>query len=127
MPVGCFDREELVVERFVPERDGDLYCVRTYQFLGERETTVRIASRERVVSTRNHCRVEAVEVDPRIASLRREMGFDYGKFDYVLWQGEPVLLDANKTTGAASRADPALEQERRHRAAGIHTFLGETA
>ena len=123
VPAACFERSDLVVERFLPERDGDLYCVRTYQFLGDRQTTARLWAREPVVCTANHCRVEAVEPHPRVIELRHEMQFDYGKFDYVVRDGEPVLLDVNKTTGAAARSDPALGEERRHRAGGIHSFL----
>lgn len=123
VPRGCFRRHDLVVERFLPERDGELYCVRTYQFLGPSQTTARIASRSPIVSTRNHCRIESIEPDPAIVAARHAMAFDYGKFDYVLHEGRPVLLDANKTTGAAARRDASLDEERRRRAAGIHAFL----
>ena len=30
---------------------------------------------------------------------RERLGFDYGKFDYVIHRGTPVLLDANRTPG----------------------------
>jgi len=123
VPPACFRRKELVIERFIPERDGDLYCVRTYQFLGPSETTVRIASRSPIVSTTNHCRVEPVAPAAQIVEARRALGFDYGKFDYVVHDGQPFLLDVNKTTGAASRRDASLAEERRYRAAGIRAYL----
>jgi len=31
---------------------------------------------------------------------RRKLGFDYGKFDYVVHEGRAHLLDANRTPGA---------------------------
>ena len=53
-------------------------------------------------------------------AVRRELGFDYGRFDYVLHEGEVVLLDVNHT--------PVGVPERQRRigqmlAAGIASFL----
>ena len=31
---------------------------------------------------------------------RRDLGFDYGKFDYVIHEGRAILLDANSTPGS---------------------------
>ena len=95
--------------------------------LGPSQTTARIASQSPIVSTGNHCRVESIEPDPAIVAARHAMAFDYGKFDYVLHEGRPVLLDVNKTTGAAARRDASLEEERRRRAVGIHAFLDDSA
>ena len=36
-----------------------------------------------------------------LRALRRQLGFDYGKFDFVMHEGRAVLLDANKTPGRA--------------------------
>jgi hypothetical protein len=47
---------------------------------------------------------ERVEVHPEIPELAKRMGFDFGKFDYVMHEGKPVLLDANKTPGARKTA-----------------------
>ena len=59
------------------------------------------------------------DVPPALRRRRAELGFDFGKFDYVVQDGEPVLLDANRT--------PAIDEiggERaRLLAPGIHDFL----
>ena len=58
--------------------------------------------------------------------LRQELGFDYGKFDYVVHDGRPVLLDANKTTGAAGLPlTPELVAARRYRAEGLYSFFAQ--
>jgi hypothetical protein len=36
---------------------------------------------------------------------RSRLGFDYGKFDYVMHEGRAVLLDANSTPGISSRTE----------------------
>jgi hypothetical protein len=44
-------------------------------------------------------RKEAVPVPDELRQRRHELGFNYGKFDFVLHQGKAILLDANKTPG----------------------------
>jgi hypothetical protein len=41
--------------------------------------------------------------------IRRELGFDYGKFDYGIVDGRVVLYDVNRTTGTAD--DPTCHAE----------------
>jgi hypothetical protein len=41
--------------------------------------------------------LDFVPVDDAIVTARNELGFDYGKFDYVIHDGEAVLLDINTT------------------------------
>jgi len=55
-----------------------------------------------------------------IEALRERMGFDYGKFDYVIHEGRVILLDANKTPTFQGDANaPHL----RELALGIEDFL----
>lgn len=126
VPREIFDDPACVVERFLPERDGDLYCVRLYHFLGDRWTCSRLASPHPIVCGPTHCRVEPAEPHEEIVALRRELRFDYGKFDYVVRDGRAVLLDANKTPGApaAMKRTPERLARWRERALGILSFLG---
>jgi hypothetical protein len=65
------------------------------------------------------------ESPPGVRELRTMLGFDYGKFDYVLQAGRVVLFDANRTptydpasrAGSASALIIGLAE-------GIHGFLG---
>ena len=72
----------------------------------------------------NSVRLEHVEPHPLLEEWRRRLHLDYGKMDYVMHEGCPVLLDANKTVGAGGFArGPELEARRRHRAAGIESLF----
>ena len=64
------------------------------------------------------------ETIPReLRSIREEMGFDYGKFDYGIVDGEVVLYDVNRTPGAAP--DAGLHADTVEALApGIRDFLG---
>jgi hypothetical protein len=99
VPPGVFRNPHMVVERFLPEMDGDLFCVRWYSFLGDREWFARGLSPEPVVKGPATVRWEPTEPSPEIRAIRQDLGWDYGKFDFVLHGGRVVLLDANKTPG----------------------------
>ena len=108
IPPGVFKNEALVVERFLPERDGELYCLRVYVFLGDRHVNTLSKSREPIIKLSSVISREKVPVPEEIVAARRRLKFDYGKFDYVINEGRVVLLDTNSTPGSPpSSADGA--------------------
>ncbi len=124
VPQRYFETPDLIVERFLPEQAGELFSVRLYQFLGDRETCKRFISRHPIVSAVTCCGRESVEPHPQIVSLRHSLGFEYGKLDYVMVNGEPILLDANKTTGVGpSGVDAGAIDLLRYRAEGIRAYF----
>ncbi len=40
---------------------------------------------------------EGLPVPDEVLALRRELGLDYGKIDYVIHDGQVVILDVNRT------------------------------
>jgi hypothetical protein len=114
----------LVVERFLPEMREGFYCLRTWVFLGDRETNSLSYSTQAVVKSVNVVRREVVpDVPEELRQMRRKMGFDFGKFDYSIVDGRVVLYDTNRTPtlGAISREQylPRV----RHLAEGLKAFL----
>jgi hypothetical protein len=100
----------LVVERFLPERLDGFYCLRTWIFFGAGEKVSLSFSRSPVVKRANILRSEFVgEVPDEIREARRRLGFDYGKFDFVIHDGRPILLDANATPTCAEKPTPRLD------------------
>ena len=120
---AVFERNDLVVEKFLPEQEGNFFFVRNYEFLGDCVTCTRLASTDPIVKDQTVARVEEIEPHPEIVEARRRLKFDYGKFDYVIHDGKPILLDANKTTGADRIRTPQLNARRRHRANGIYSYF----
>jgi hypothetical protein len=123
VPPSCFHDDGVVVEKFIPERDGEHYVIRNCHFLGDRVTGSRLWSLEPIITQQNIARSEREDSHPGIVALREEMGFDYGKFDYVVKDGEPILIDANKTTGAENTTDPRKLERRRFMAEGLYSYL----
>lgn len=102
VPSGVFRNPNLVVERFLPERDGELYCLRYYYICGDREANVRITSPARVIKGPVSTSM-VLEPPPRaLRELCLARGIDYGKLDYVIHEGEVVLLDINRTPASSA-------------------------
>lgn len=102
VPAGVFANRHLIVEKFLPEIvDGD-YCLRYYYFFGAKGVNLVFRSKDRVVKAANALTVEEVPIPEELYLIREKLGFDYGKFDYVLRDRKVVLFDANRTPATAA-------------------------
>ena len=100
VPRKAWKNQHLIVERFLPETEGDLYYIRYWMFLGDQGWAARFGSKKPIVKF--HCRVtpeERVPVPDELVALRKQLGLDYGRFDYVVRDGLPIVFDINKTVG----------------------------
>ncbi|HNC46927.1 MAG TPA: hypothetical protein PLU80_22335, partial [Acidobacteriota bacterium] len=85
---------------------------------------LRLCAETPIVNANSRSEREIVEPHPDMIALRHRLKFDYGKFDYVIHNGQPVLLDANKTVGGAKKATGSIQQSnRKYRAAGIYSYF----
>src|SRR5690606_28750329 len=100
VPQEIFADERMVIEKFVAEPDPEGFGVRFWVFCGESERCNGYVSRDRLVKGKNVIRREPVPVPDELRVLRSDLGFDYGKFDFVIHEGRPILLDANRTPGS---------------------------
>ena len=103
VPPGAWRNPNLVVEKFRPERhpSGE-YALRQWVFLGDRGVCYQSFAREAIVKGKNTIRrvvLDPAEVPEPIKAVRRRLGFDYGKFDFGIVDGEPLLYDVNRTPG----------------------------
>ncbi|MGI9590666.1 MAG: hypothetical protein ACR2P8_04800 [Myxococcota bacterium] len=112
LPKGTFENPELVVERFVPERQGELYVLRSYAFAGDETINVRIAAKGPVVKAPDSVEREEVPVPEALRTVRARLAIDYGKLDYVIHDGQVRLLDVNRTPTFA-RHEQYSEYQRR--------------
>ena len=102
VPPGAFGNKHLVVEKFLPEMDGADYCLRYCYFFGEQDVSILLRSKEGVIKGSNAHGCETTPTPDELRSARRQMGFDYGKFDFVLREGQVVLFDVNRTPAYAT-------------------------
>lgn len=124
VPAHWFSNPNVIVEKFRPEIENGLYHPRVYQFLGDRWTCTRMGTSNKVVKAEPNAKTESVEPAPEVVAWRHRLGLDYGKLDYVINNGEVVLLDVNKTTGASRYMDDEHRRRmRRHQAEGLYSFF----
>lgn len=124
VPEQVWTDPRLVVERFMPERHGALFGLRMWVFMGDRETHMLSYSTTPVAKAAAIVRQEPLgEVPPELRQRRREMGFDFGKFDYVVSDGRPVLLDANRTPTVGRFAPNAFVPRIDYLAGGLASLL----
>jgi hypothetical protein len=113
VPAQVWETPGVVVERFVPERDESGFWMRTWVFLGAAERCNRFLSKKAIVKGSNVIAKEPCTVPDEIRWARTRLGFDYGKFDFVIHQGKPILLDANRTPALlVSMIIPAISSAR---------------
>ena len=124
VPRAAFDDPNVIVEKFRPEFEDGLYHVRLMVFLGSRAICTRLGSNTPIVNGGTKTHAESVEPDPRVLALAHARGFQFGKFDYVMHEGEPIVFDMNKTVGAPPPTeDPKLLAGRRHCAEGLYAWF----
>jgi hypothetical protein len=124
VPAPLVENPDLVLERFLPDIEDGLYRTHMYLFLGDGERCSRLGSPEPVFKADTSTTACAVEPHAEARAWREEIGLDYGKIDYIVREGEVILLDANKTTGSSTYVEPAtLGAERRRQADGIHAYF----
>lgn len=123
LPDGVTADPNLSVERFVAEREPDGFALRFWVFCGEAERCTRYVSTDKLVKAAKFVRKETVPVPDELRHRRRELGFDYGKFDFVVHQGKAILLDANKTPGRPQNLTNLLAEGAANLADGFEGML----
>ncbi|MEX2207830.1 MAG: hypothetical protein WEF50_16515 [Myxococcota bacterium] len=102
VPAAVWRNPNLIVERFLAERDGERYSCRHWVFFGDRERSSRTRSIDPAVKGRTSVEPLHESVPEALRAIRSKLGFDYGKFDYGIVDGELILYDVNRTPGTAS-------------------------
>ncbi len=127
VPGDWFEREDIVIEKFLPERDNGNYLTRSLYFLGDSTQCVLWKSPNPIVKRSTATGMELVDANQEFVAMRRKLHFDYGKFDYTVHENVPVLLDINKTIGASHEFrsfEAELYPIMRHKwASGIYSYF----
>ena len=131
VPGGVWRNDKLVVEKFLPEQNSQgEYLLKMWLFLGDQGIYYQGVSSEPVIKSHNISRREFLDVNDvpeSIREIRADLGFDYGKFDFAMYQGEPVLFDVNRTPGGSKSAFLRESTERNYRilCEGLNSFISQ--
>lgn len=99
VPEEVWDDASLIVECFLPGRlEGPVVKYR-HDFMLDLELNTRTTFDSLLCHPETAMRVEFVDAAPEeVHRVRRALRLDYGSIDYFMVDGEPWVIDANKTT-----------------------------
>jgi hypothetical protein len=105
VPRAVFKNPHLFVERFIPEPRGNEFILRLHTVFGSSAIGRIVVSSDPYVKAWNGKLAEGTDAPPEILAWREQLGLDYGKLDYTIRDGKPVLIDVNTTP---TMSDPPL-------------------
>ncbi|MGO8992446.1 MAG: hypothetical protein ACLQVI_03905 [Polyangiaceae bacterium] len=123
VPVEMRLDPELVVEKFLPERDPRGYASRHWIFFGNRERCTRVVGPHPIVKGVDVLDRAPVEIPEELRRHRGRLGLDFGKLDFVVHEGRVVLLDANRTPAVPENLREALRTGMENLAQGIAAWI----
>ena len=127
VPQSILENSAQVVEKFLPEIEPDGYATRFWTFCGDQERCTKYVSPDALVKGSTAIRHEPSPVPDEIRQRRRELGFDFGKFDFVIHEGKPILLDTNKTPGRPPERSNYASRDTLNLADGFESLLRSKA
>lgn len=96
VPRWAWANRRFVVQRFLPERRGDLYGVRRWFFLGDADFVYLSHGPKPIVEGSDSLEWSPLLAPPEtLRAVRAAHGLDYGKIDYGEVDGELVIYDIN--------------------------------
>jgi hypothetical protein len=99
VPTGVWKNKKLIVEKFLSERDDDgNYRLRTWYVFGDRELGESEYSANPIVKAGTFNKVIIDDVPEELRLARKQLGIDFGRFDYAVVDGETIIYDINKTS-----------------------------
>src|SRR5262249_37220710 len=98
------------------------YCLRYLFCFGDHGYCSLQRSYYPVIKRRHIMSREEFPIPDEIEAIRRELGLDYGKIDFVIREGRVVVLDVNRTTGLVA-TEPERQVYAKRLAPGIHSFF----
>ena len=122
VPAAMWECADLVIEKFMPEKLDDLYCVREWYFCGDKSMQLAEVSPDRISDYGEPDPRLDLPVPSELHVLREQFGFDYGKFDYTMVDGKAMPFDFNKTAGVVYIDDEFLAMVREF-ARGIEAYF----
>ena len=124
LPVGWLDRDDIVVERFRPERFGDSYALREWYFLGDREVCRCEISSDPISTYGEWCPSLDAPPPQSIRQVREDLRIEYGKIDYAIdGDGVPILFDVNKTIGGGTKDSEWTLRTTKILSQGLHSLV----
>ena len=145
VPHGVWNNPHLMVEKLLSERGADgRYLLRHWYFFGDKEFGRLLSAPHPVVKWCNMteqdrqasreewlhiAQSDSADIPDAVRSVRTRLGLDFGRIDWAILEGGPVVYDVNKTPGGltsidfSSEIDEARERALRRLSEGLLSYL----
>ncbi|MEO8538458.1 MAG: hypothetical protein ABI577_01865 [bacterium] len=125
VPNWVWNDRRFVVQRFIAERQGELYGIRRLFVLGDREFAYLAYGPKPIVQGDDNGEWTRLrELPDALRRFRSEIGLDCGKIDYCEVDGELVVYDVNPAVSADGPEDLDLQRQIvAELTPGLETFL----
>lgn len=131
VPPAQRENKEWVLQQFCSEPLDGGFALREYYFLGQANYVRTEVGSGPCFTSGRMVRESTGPVPEELLALRRRLGLDYGKIDFVIRGGRPFVFDVNKTVGIRSPDSPSALNVARSLAWGlfpewkVHRHIGE--
>ncbi len=122
VPDGVWANDNLIVERFLTNRNDGHYEVRYFEFFGDKEIAGRLTSHDPIVRFGNSISEEEIPVPEEARQWREQLAMDFGRLDYIEADGRRYLIDVNKTQGGGA-INYSYQAELEQLASGLDLYL----
>ena len=92
------------------------------KFFGDRGYCARFGSPHPIVKQKNIISREDIPISDEVLAVRRRLGMDYGKLDFVVHDGRTIVFDVNRTPGIFNPPER-MKAKAMLLAPGIHSFF----
>ena len=105
-------RKENIVQKFLPEWNDGRFVLREYYFLCDRHYLSIETSEAPIFTDDRLLEIKPWSPLPQLLAVRKKLGLEYGKIDFVMVNDAPFIFDANKTMGLGSIAEcPTIDEQ----------------
>jgi hypothetical protein len=96
--------EDWVMQTFLTEPMAEGYALHEYYFLGGAGYVRAEVGAEPCFTSGRIVSERVDSIPPELLALRRRLGLDYGKIDFIMQENRPFVFDVNKTVGFSTES-----------------------
>ena len=123
VPKGIWRNTNLIAERYINNCENGLFYAFCCVFFGDKEIAGRLGSPNPIVKYSNSVSVELLPAPDIVRQWRKDLKIDFGRFDYLEFEGQYFLIDVNKTEGGGLDICYDYQDEFTYLAAGLEYYL----
>jgi len=96
---------DYIVQKFLPEENAGRYVLRQYYFLGDESFLSLQTSGAAIIRAASPFSLEEWTPPEGLLNLRKRLGLDYGRIDFVEVEGQPFVISVSRSPALPDSKD----------------------